>query len=204
MTSRVIHPRSTGFTLIEVLVVMIMVTLISGVALQALERAYRLKERFGLELFNVQQGQMATDWYRQSVNGLYPDYRDGANVFHGGEQEFTGLSTNPLSDDYGIVTPIAWKLHSQPQNGTTGLSYIENNQETFILSWRGNQARFIYLDDTHTAHDRWPPRLGLFPQLPTQIQIQTKDAGENITLIASPMGPTTPPLRIKDLIGINQ
>lgn len=204
MTQRAIQSRSAGFTLIEVLVVMIMVALISSVLLQALERAYRLKERFGVELFNVQQGQMTTDWYRQSVNGLYPDYGDGANVFHGGEQEFSGLSTNPLSDDYGIVTPIAWKLHSQPQNGTTGLSYTENNQETFILNWRCNQARFIYLDDTHTPHDSWPPRLGLFPQLPVQIQIQTKDAGGNITLVASPMGPKTPPLRIKDLLGINR
>ena len=202
MKPRTISARSTGFTLIEVLVVMIMVALISGVLFQALERAYRLKERFGVELFNVQQGQMATDWYRQSINGLYPDYPDGANVFQGREQQLSGLSTNPLSDDYGITTAVTWKLLEQPQSGTTSLVYIENKQETTILSWHGRDARFIYLDSTRTPHDRWPPPLGLFSQIPMQIQIQARDAGENITLLASPMGPTTPPLRIKDLLGL--
>lgn len=203
MTQFAIKSRATGFTLIEVLVVMIMVVMISAILLQALERAYRLKERFGTELFKVQQGQMATDWYRQSVNGLFPDYPDGANVFHGDEQEFSGLSTNPLSDDYGIVTPIRWRLHSGSQGGIAGLSYVENKQETFILSWRGDKARFVYFDDTLTPHDIWPPRLGQFPQLPTQIQIQTKGIGEAITLVASPMGSTTPPLRLRELLGLH-
>lgn len=190
--------RSAGFTLIEVLVVMIMVALISGVLFQALERAYRLQERFRVTLFNVQQGQMVADWYRQTVQGLYPDYPDGASVFQGQEQEFTGLSTNPLSEDYGMPTPITWKLRREAQNGTAQLVYVDNEQETPVLSWRTKEARFVYLDDEHKPHDTWPPRLGLFPQLPAQIQIQTSDAGERIMLVASPMGPSTPPLRMKD------
>ena len=145
---------------------------------------------------------MAADWYRQTVQGLYPDYPDGANVFQGKEQEFTGLSTNPLSDDYGAPTPITWKLRSQPQSGTANLVYVDKKQETPLLNWRAKEARFVYLDDEHKPHDNWPPRLGLFPQLPTQIQIQTTDAGERITLVASPMGPATPPLRMRDVLGI--
>ena len=134
------HARSGGFTLIEVLVVMTLVALVSGVLFEALERAYRLKERFGVELFNVQQGQMATDWYRQSVNGLYPDYPDGGNVFKGAEQEFSGLSTNPLGEDYGNPSAVTWKLQSQPQSGISTLVYSVGKQETAILSWRGKDA----------------------------------------------------------------
>lgn len=204
MSLRPAPRRAAGFTLIEVLVVMIMLAMIGGVLFQALERAYRLQERFGLTLFNVQQGQMVSDWYRQTVQGLHPDYPDGANVFQGKAQELTGLSTNPLNDDFGMPTPISWKLRTQPENGTTDLVYVDKKQETPVLSWRAKEARFVYLDDRQTPHDTWPPRLGLFPQLPTQIQIQTTDAGESVALVASPMGPTTAPLRIKDLLGIPQ
>lgn len=195
------HARQNGFTLVEVLVVLIMVAMISIVLFQALERAYRLQERFGTELFKVQQGQMAADWYRQTVQGLYPDQPDGPNLFHGAEQEFSGLSGNPLGDDYGAPTPITWKVRSNPQNGSTELIYSEDNRETPVLSWRGTQARFVYLDEQQAPHDRWPPPLGLFAQLPRQIQLAVKDAGESIIIIASPMGPTAPLLRPQDIFG---
>lgn len=196
--------RAAGFTLIEVLVVMIMLTLISGILFQALERAYRLQERFGATLFSVQQGQMASDWYRQTVHGLYPDFADGAHIFAGKPQEFAGLSSNPLNADYGIPTPIMWRLRSHTLSDTTDLVYVDKQQETVILSWQGQQAKFSYIDSQNTAHDQWPPSLGLFDQLPSQIQVQTPQDAKSITLIASPMGPTTPPLRLKDILGLPQ
>jgi len=194
--------NQAGFTLIEVLVVLIIVAMISGVLFEALERAYRLQDRFGTELFKVQQGQMAADWYRQSVQGLHPDYSDGNHIFQGKEREFSGLSSNPLSDAFGAPTPITWKIRSNQQNGTTDLLYIEGNSEVLILSWRGNQAKFSYLDDNQSAHDSWPPPLGLSTQLPKQIQLIVKDGSDPLNIIASPMGPTTPLIRVQDAFGI--
>lgn len=197
-------PNQTGFTLIEVLVVLIIVGMISGILFQALERAYRLQDRFGVELFKVQQGQMAADWYRQTVQGLSPDYADGRNIFHGEDKEFSGLTSNPLSDEYGAPTPITWKIRNNQQTGTTSLIYIEEKRETPVLTWRGNQARFIYLDEQQTPNDSWPPLLGLSTQLPKQIQLVAEDAGEPVSIVAATMGPTMPLLRgvAQDLFGI--
>jgi len=192
--------NQAGFTLIEVLVVLIIVGITSGVLFQALEQAYRLQDRFGLELFKVQQCQMAADWYRQTIQGLHPDYPDGRNLFHGEDREFSGLSSNPL-DEYGAPTPITWKIRNNRQNGTTELVYIEEKRETPVLTWRGNQARFIYLDEQQTPHDSWPPPLGLSPQLPKQIQLVAKDGGEPINIVASPMGPTALLPRPQDIFG---
>jgi len=196
--TRAIPPNQTGFTLIEILVVLIIVGMTSGILFQALGQAYRLQDRFGRELFKGQQGQMAAGWYRQSVQGLQPDYLDGQHIFHGEDQEFSGLTSNPLSDEYGAPTPITWKIRINRQNGTTELIYIEEKRETLVLTWHGNEARFIYLDEQQASHDRWPPPLGLWPQLPKQIQLIAKDTYEPINIVATPMGPARPLPRLQD------
>ena len=193
--------RQPGFTLVEVLVVLIIIGIVSGVLFQALEHAYRLQYRFGSELFKVQQGQMAADWYRQTVQGLYPDYAEGRNLFQGDEREFSGLSLNPLGDDYGAPQRITWKLKRNEQNGSTELIYSSEQRETPILAWRSNKTRFIYLDELQAAHDSWPPKLGLWPQLPKQVHLVAEDAGETVIIVAAPQGPTTPPLRGQGLFG---
>lgn len=201
LLSKQLHrgPYHQGFTLIEVLVVLIIVGMTSGVLYQALERAYRLQERFGIELFNEQQGRMAADWYRQSVQGLYPDFPDGQQKFHGDEHEFSGLSSNPLGIEYGAPAPIRWKIQRNPKGGAMELVYVDGDLETSIIRWSGNKAQFIYLDEKWAAHDRWPPPLGMATQLPTQIQIMAQHNGGAITIVATPMGPakTLPRLQVE-------
>ncbi|MDD2914410.1 MAG: type II secretion system protein [Gallionella sp.] len=191
----------TGFTLIEVLVVLIIVGMTSGVLFQALERAYQLQQRFGMELFNMQHVQMATDWYRQTVQGLHPDYPNGQHIFHGDDREFSGLTNNPLSDEYGAPTPFIWKLRDKPQDGITELVYIEEEREAIVLVLRGNQTRFIYFDEKQVSSDSWPPPLGLSTQLPKQIQLMVKDSIAPLNVVASPMGTSKRPARPQDFIG---
>lgn len=189
-----------GFTLIEVLVVLILVAMVSGILFQALERAYGLQKRFGTELFRTQQGQMVIDWYRQTVQGLYPDQAGGRNLFKGNDREFSALSVNPLGQDYGAPTAIRWSLRSNLDTGATELIYGESNDETPLIAWRGKEGKFIYFDAQQEPHDQWPPPLGLFPQLPSQIQLSATDDSTPITIVATPMGPTEPMLRPQDLL----
>jgi hypothetical protein len=70
------------------------------------------------------------------------------------------------------------------------------------MSWRSTQVKFVYVDEMGEPHDQWPPALGLFPQLPSQIQIESKDPSGDITLVANIMGQTSAPLRVRDVLGI--
>lgn len=187
-----------GFTLIEVLVVLIIVGLVSGILFQALERAYRLQERFGIELFDVQQRQMAADWYRQTVQGLQPDYPDGRNKFRGDSHEFSGLTSNPLRFDHGGATAFTWKIRTNP-NGTTTLIYREDSRESIIINWQGGEARFVYLDDKQVSHTSWPPLFGKPRQLPRMIMVEASDAGDPVSIVASVMGPIAPLPRLQDM-----
>jgi prepilin-type N-terminal cleavage/methylation domain-containing protein len=191
--------RQRGFTLIEILVVLIMTGMISGILFQAIERAYRLQERFGSELFSAQQGQMATDWYRQTIQGLRPDYPDGNSLFKGTETEFSGLTDISLGQNQGLPSPITWQIRKNPQSGQTELLYLEGQQQTTILAWPRNEAHFVYLDAQMEPHDLWPPPFGKWPQLPSQIQLVSHDGSSPVHIVATPMSTAMPVLRIKDL-----
>jgi len=185
------NSKQTGFTLIEVLVVLIIVGMVSGILFQALERAYRLQDRFGLEIFKVQQGQMAADWYRQTVQGLHPDYPKGGSEFWGSSQEFSGLTSNPLSNEYGALTKITWKIRNNLKNGTSELHYLEGVREETVLSWRGNKAKFIYLDEKQAQYDSWPPPMSMTTQIPQLIELVAQDRGDTIVIVASTKGDVT-------------
>ena len=190
-----------GFTLIEIMVVLMLLAMISGVLFQALERSYRLQERFGTELFDVQRASMTSDWFRQDVQGLYPDYADGPDIFRGKASEFSGLSTNPLIGQPGAPTRIGWKLRPAADARITELVYLHGTQEMVLSTWQTAESRFSYLDAALVAHDQWPPPLGLYPQLPRQIQLQAAMNGERIALPVTILGPPAPPPRVKDILG---
>ena len=80
------------------------------------------------------------------------------------------------------------------------LIYQEGQNEIQILSWTSSQAKFIYLDDTQTSHTSWPPPLGKWNQLPSQIQLVIKDARDVVNIVATPMGPSIPTNRQQDAI----
>lgn len=191
-----------GFTLVEILVVLILTSLITGILFQAMERMYRLQDRFGIELAYAQQDVMIKDWFRQTIEGLLPDYADGQNKFRGTARQLSGLTINPLNiHQYGAPSEFEWKLVFDPNEGSMHLVYTENGQAASMLSWAGNIGRFIYLDSKGEAHETWPPPLGIWPQLPKQVQVQAIKNSGSIVVLATPMGPASPLPRIQDLFG---
>lgn len=192
---------SSGFTLFEMLVVLVIVSMTSAVVFQAFDRVYRLQGRFGVELLNAQQGVMSIDWFRQTVQGLLSDYGDGANKFSGSAHEFSGLSTNPLSEEYGSATGIRWKISFDPQTGKTQLIYADAQGESTIAVWQGGAAKFVYLDDKLESHEAWPPALGMWPQLPKLIRLEVMDSGVPLAIMAIPLGSPVPLPRPQDFFG---
>jgi general secretion pathway protein J len=182
-----VRNRKGGFTLLEMLVVLIIVGFITSILFQALDQIYKLQSRFGLQLAESQQGAMYTDWFRQVVQGLQTDFSNGKQKFQGTDTEFSGLTTSPLSADYGAPTMITMSLQYNNREEMTELQYLVNGQKTKLSSWSGRKVtRFIYVDSLGDRHDSWPPPFGIWPQLPDMILLQSQKDDEPKLISAVP------------------
>lgn len=182
--------HSHGFTLVEILVVLVITGFIVTILMQGLSQVFRLQNNFGAEIYRTQRGAMLADWFRQTINGLIPDYADGRNQFHGESRQLRGLTLSPLRPENGALAPFVWRLEFDRQSGQTRLHYGAEPTDPVILAWEGDSGRFIYVDANDEAHESWPPFLGKWPQLPKVIYLESGDRDQRGLIVALPKGPT--------------
>lgn len=194
--------RPRGFTLLEMLVVLILVGLITGILFQALNQVFRMQSHFGDEATLMRQNAMLADWFRQLIEGVQPDYEDGKNKFQATERRIKAQSTNPLNPGQGALAPFILELRFDSQSGETQLRYGEDANAPVIMSWPGDAGRFVFLDVGKAEYERWPPPMVKKPvQIPAAIRLEGRREGKPWILWATPLGPEQPPLRIGDFMG---
>ena len=162
-----IHTR--GFTLLEMLVVLVLVGLISTLLLQGFAAVLHLRAGFLAQLEASQRGTLQEYWFRSSVAAVVTDYRDGKHIFKGEEHKLSGLTIAALDQMVGMPSPFVWQL--KYANGTTTLLYQNHKGEYWeIAHWLGDHGRFRYIAVDGQWYSQWPPRFGLEPaQIPRVI-----------------------------------
>lgn len=201
MAPKVSRRSSRGFTLFEMLVVILLTGMIATILFQGLNQIYRLQTHFEAELDHSRKEVMLADWYRQIISGLQPDYQDGPNRFIGDQSKLQGQTTSPLDLSVGI-SPFSLQLQYDRQTDTTTLEYTASEKNTPLISWTGKQGQFVYLDSTRQEFDSWPPPMAKEPQqIPTAIRLDAIKDQQPWSLIATPMSPVNPKPRIQDIFG---
>jgi len=202
--------RARGFTLLEMLVVL----LISGMALalttQALGQYQRAQtsaiasERAGREY------RLGESWLRNSVRGLYPAASEadlarrstavlGADaaviLFQGESDGFTGVTLAPVLAGQGVPTRQAWRIQREA-DGIDRLTVEEQGQTLSLSLPRSAGLQLHYLDPEGKLHDRWPPRLGIWKQLPEAVVLEMAPeaggSGQGTLIASAVMGPRDP------------
>ncbi len=193
-----IHRHSTAFTLLEMLVVLVIVSMITLLLMQSLQYVFDLRLRFVQQLDDLQQGALKTYWFRSSTAALLPDYARAPNVvqnrperlFKGQATRFSGLTLAGLEAEPGVPTGFAWEL--KRDGDKIQLEYHTENEQVWpILSWSGRQGAFQYLDQTGQWHAFWPPMLitqEKTPQLPEAIAFNGTKRGQPFTWIVRVTG----------------
>ncbi len=178
-----------GFTLIEILVVMILVSMIVTVLFQGLAQAIRIRSSAGIETAQVAREAMRRVWYRQLINGLIPDDENGTAIFQGGPTSFRGQSTNAIDFDTGAVLPITVTLEVDAASDSTIVrvttrSVAVGPHEIALLSLPGMNFAFAYVDTDASQSSVWPRRvIGKAPQLPSAIWIVDGSGNQSTELL---------------------
>lgn len=163
------YRHSNGFTLLEMLVVLVIVGLISILLLQGFTHVLQLRSGFLAELEDSQQGALQEYWFRSATAAIVTDYHEGKHIFNGEDRQFSGLTLAALDKMTGIPTAFAWQL--QYADGVTTLLYQNSQGEKWeIAHWIGDFGHFRYMAIDGQWHGQWPPTFGLEPpQIPRAI-----------------------------------
>lgn len=181
-----------GFTLTELLVVLVIVALVSGVLLSGFERVLDIRLRLAAFLDGVEAPVLVADWFRSSVAGLLADPAAGKDRFAGFPRRLSGLSIAPINGSAGVPTPIAWEVAYEPGAGRSYLRYRnDNDREMTIASWPGDYGGLRYCGADRTCHDSWPLSKES-PELPALIRLDAIKGTEPWPILAAPQADRNP------------
>jgi len=188
-----------GFTLLEMLVVMVITSLMATILFSGLHWVLQLKTRFNETADAVPRQALYQEWFRQVVEGLQPDFQDGKGFFAGDERQFSGLSTAPLTTEYGAPEQIRLSLFYQAATNRTELRALVRGQDHLVDSWPGRSGRFEYEDNAGQRQREWQAREASREQIPGAILLYRESNGP-LVVAATPLGPKLTPVRAASVI----
>ena len=175
--------KYVGFTLLEMLVVLVLVAFISTLILQGFSFTFQLRSRFLEQLDNLQRGAIQEHWFRSSTAAIVTDYINGEHIFKGKEREFSGLTIVALDAKMGVPMNFVWQL--KQVDGIMVLRYQNSKGEYWkVTQWLGEEGYFRYMARNGDWYEQWPPKLGIeLPQIPHAILFLGQRRQEPLTWI---------------------
>jgi prepilin-type N-terminal cleavage/methylation domain-containing protein len=195
-----------GFTLVEVLVTLVLLSMVAAVAFGSLRQVLEARDRLWPYLDRSQETTLVSGWFRQTVQATIADYDDGKHRFAGTASEVSGLTASPLVGPAGTPTAFRWAMKYDAARDLTTLEYEESPKQALrIAAWAGRDGAFAYYAGEQKWQPAWPPSDSdqgkSIPQLPQLVRLSGAPRDAVPMIIAAPrasrVAPQTPP----DLLG---
>ena len=169
-----------GFTLVEMLVTLVVLSMISSLLWQALQQT-AVVERLLQSAGNPSQLLMVRrEWLRNLIESALPEQQNAAPGFQGDTSGLKLASAESLGLPGMGGGMLQIRLHhdaSQRRNRLT-LEWVQpKGYDTpvaapiTLLNWIGEPGRLTYLDSAGAWHDEWPLPKALVKLLPTAVRI---------------------------------
>ena len=202
-----------GFSLLEMLVVLVLTALVVGIVFEGLGRVADLRVRLARHLDGALDETIAGSWFRSSLAALQTDLEGAPDVFRGGPQEMSGLTLKPIEQPAGAPTAFAWRLATNAASGSIRLSYRgADGAWREIAAWPGAGARFLYAGPDGEWRSEWPPPLSggstplgqvvsrQRPQLPRFVRLDGGTGAETRSIVTTILGTTMPRQGLADIL----
>ncbi|GGO63599.1 hypothetical protein GCM10010982_01010 [Bowmanella pacifica] len=174
------HSCAKGFTLIEMLVVLVIVALTTSLLAQGLATTWKNFERLGARALMQSSAQLPALWVTQSVQGALM-YHPNQAVAQGSDKHFEFITFLAPDDEHHLPQSIRWQF--QPANPGWQLSYQKaESAASVVVQLFEQEPNFSYLVDGQWQAAFTPNAA----QLPQAIKILV---GEQTWLLASPGRP---------------
>jgi prepilin-type N-terminal cleavage/methylation domain-containing protein len=187
--------RATGFTLLELTIVLAISTLVLVAATQLLGHMQYLETQQQKRAGELSRGVMEKAWASAVLSGLandFPGVVNPARRFSGNPQSLQGYTTTALLANAGEPREI--RLSMRPEAPGT-LLYAERGvtgwDEAIPLIQAVGALRFEYHDRMGRTYPQWPQADG--EQLPALIRLYVTAAeGEHVALTVHPLSSEVP------------
>lgn len=162
--------KPQGFTLLEVIVVLVILGLITTLLMQGLFLILHLRLGFLDQMDRQRVAAMQSSWIREVCGALTPDTKDGLWIFQGTSDGLRGLTLSTLTGEAGVPRPITIRII--PGHGVVILNYQEADGPTMELGrWPGTKGNLSYLDTQGRWLPQWPPGNEPANQIPEAIRL---------------------------------
>jgi prepilin-type N-terminal cleavage/methylation domain-containing protein len=190
-------PEQTGFTLVEVLVTLVLLSMVAAIVFGSLAQVLDARARLRPYLDQSEETALVASWFRQTVQALIADYETGKNRFTASANAFSGLTASPLLGPAGTPTAFTWTLNYDPASNLTFLEYREKPSDTVdIARWSGKDAVFSYYGQDQEWRRVWPPidlsTSTTAMQLPQLVRLGGLPSGLFPTIVAAPRAAPIP------------
>lgn len=182
-----------GFTLLEMLVVLLISSLISMLLMQGLTLVLHLRSQFINQIDDLQRGAVQEYWFRSSSAALFPDADNAEYVFNGDKDKFYGLTLAAINADVGQPLPFKWELTRE--YAMSKLYYYPNlmtkpTEKWLIMHWASEIGAFQYLDADGKWHNSWQQSEFGYrqPQLPQAILFTAQRRQQPIQWLVNVIG----------------
>lgn len=169
-----------GFTLIEMLVVMVILSLTTTLLSTGLSNTWRNFERLGARDLMVSSTQLPLSWFEKSINAALL-YHPDKPLVNGHANRFEFVTSAAPDDPKHIPQKIVWSI--EPNLNGWGLYFDSQHSTQMILVKEFmQQPVFEYLHQ-NTWTQEFTPNIGILPEA---IRIRIN---QNIWLMAKPGRP---------------
>ena len=154
-----------GFTLIEVLVVLLLMSIASAFLLDASSNLAHLIKKIERTSQGGKKEKLAMNWVRDLVGAsIAVEPTDKPYAFAGEPGFLRGVSSSPIFEESGKLAHYSLFLRSREEN--TVLIYQERENSEIELMERKGEVSFYYENTAGNRYRSWPPRKEFEGSLP--------------------------------------